>query len=427
MHTHRTNGKTAVAVLFMAMLLAAFAVFDRVQSMRSTYHDAALIELHPSDAPVTLPSGVSVLLEEDAVVSAVNESGSILRLKKGSILLASTSHSTVVAHAARVDLLGASAYLHTDDTHLTVAALHAPVLVTASSAAWIIPEGFQINLTAPFTHGSIAPVPSFWLSQKRARLVVPPADFSLQSLAQVHQQIASGSGTPLASLLALRLVQDVQEDDVSAFLTDVLARDSVIADLEMSILRTALSARRPLPAPLLTFLEKRLTTRIIAHPANLLFIAPVLTEIRTWFIEQGFPRSAETWQSVQERLTTLGMPLLSRDEQNQLRIMKGPVHPRASQTGVTVINAVPMHPADAERLARSALMNAGILFMVDTSFSPVAEQPGKIHVTNLFYSGSHDHTFDLIYDTATTSVSRIVLDGQRLPNALPLQEFIASL
>ena len=66
-----------------------------------------------------------------------------------------------------------------------------------------------------------------------------------------------------------------------------------------------------------------------------------------------------------------------------------------------------------------ALRNAGALFTVETQITPVSAQSAKIE--GVVFG---DSIFSFVYDLTTGEVHQIVQDGESLPYAISLVDFV---
>ena len=414
-----------IAVLVMLILFGLILITQEARSFSKQSMSASAIpakERADGWNELTLSGDQEVLIAKDSEYSVEAD---VLKLRRGTVILNASKRGSVITHSARVDLLGASAYVTADKNQTTVATLKGPVLVK-SHRTGILSEGFQMLLSAEGQNGKIQSIPDFWLTEKRSLLKQASQDLSLQTREAVHRALSVGSGTSLSTYTAFRLLLEVQEQNVSDLLLSVMQKDRTMDDLAMSVLQSGVSRAGPLPENLVLWAEKGLSQRIVGQPLETLQeITPLLLRIQTSLNNEGYPRSAKLWKEMGDRLVTLALPLLSREE--QALIMPSLESSSVSSTGTTVVDQVPLHPRDAERMARDIIGQSGFLFTVGTTFSPVAEHPGAVRIEGLQYAGTQMHAVSFSLNVSTKEVSSIVLDGTSLPNTLSLDVFLASL
>jgi hypothetical protein len=425
MNTQEITGRSMIAVLVMLILFGLILITQEARSFSKQSMSASAIpakERADGWNELTLSGDQEVLIAKDSEYSVEAD---VLKLRKGTVILNASKRGSVITHSARVDLLGASAYVTADKNQTTVAALKGPVLVKSHRTV-ILSEGFQMLLSAEGQNGKIQSIPDFWLTEKRSLLKQASQDLSLQTREAVHRALSVGSGTSLSTYTAFRLLLEVQEQNVSDLLLSVMQKDRTMDDLAMSVLQSGVSRAGPLPENLVLWAEKGLSQRIVGQPLETLQeITPLLLRIQTSLNNEGYPRSAKLWKEMGDRLVTLALPLLSREE--QALIMPSLESSSVSSTGTTVVDQVPLHPRDAERMARDIIGQSGFLFTVGTTFSPVAEHPGAVRIEGLQYAGAQTHAVSFSLNVSTKEVSSIVLDGTSLPNTLSLDVFLASL
>lgn len=422
---------------------------------------------------------LSVSLQPHSKVTLLDRTQA-LRMEVGSaILKASGLVSIDLGFGAEATLLLGSATLLRDSQSATVVALTAPLIVSRAGSDWMLPPQYQLRIASD---GSVqrSKVPYEWFSDQQSRshalpvIPLPQPTGDIASLVEpllssdvpsndVLQSIRSLSDTDRRTLVAMfidesspelsfatanaaftvadtfvdhrmqqlvflrfLLLQDRMHEDTANSMTLRLASASFDpSEFIFTVPSTALSTLRPFAPSLIDAWTKIALESGVLDPSHTASVLqPLLSRLPASYDIQGYPRQAMLWQEATARIAVVLTPLLAHAEDVSIngsaRTLSEPATQKASSSPV----AAPQSYAQEAERVRNVLLEKNVLFTAGTTIASDSDASGCMRVSDVYLehaSPDQSFTFSLCLDEGM--VRKIVRDGKRLPNDVPVLAF----
>lgn len=407
--------------------------------------------------------GMIIIAESDTDAQFVADE-MMLQLTRGSILIRTDSVVRgQLGERQYAGLLGSFA-LSSDEAGSTLVAIDTLILLKDSMGQMILSPGFQAYIahgTSPADDPVISSVPATWMADKLAVLsdaetqaspdhsaasTLNKRELSLDLQGEIlsADQLGRALGTvgrvdpALKRILALRLSADPRVAREDTVLAAELSRGEFAADTARTIVNLAASGRL-LPDAVVKAWGVLSEHSALQSPAvTLSLLLPRASAFPSAFEEQGFPLHAQLWQQVIGHLLTFTesllsaedaralQPLIHETERSLIGIRTDQIADSSSESS-TVSSASP-YAGDATADAHAVLTQRGAMVGPATAFRSLSPTSSSVRITDIYFATkSGDHAFSFTLDLTKKTVSDIEQNGERLPNALRLEQFLNSM
>ncbi len=422
---------------------------------------------------------LNVLLQPHSKVALLDRTQA-LRMEVGSaILKASDLVSIDLGFGAEATLLLSSATLLRDTQSVTVVALTAPLIVSRAGSDWILPPQYQLRIASD---GSVqrSKVPQEWFSDQRAAsqalpvIPLPQLAEDRQSLVdailasdapsdEVLQNILSLSDVDRRTLVAMfidesspeisfatvnaaftvadtfadhrmqqlvllrfLLLQDRMHEDTANGITLRLASTSFSpSEFIFAVPSIALSTLRPLAPSLIDAWTKiALESGALDPSRTASVLQPLLSRLPASYDMQGYPKQAMLWQEATARIAVVLTPLLAHADGVSIDESARTLSEPATQNTLSSPIAAPKSYVQEVERVRNFLLQKNTLFTAGTTIESDSDDSGCMRVSDAYLahaSSDQSFTFSLCLDEGM--VRRIVREGKRLPNDVPILAF----
>lgn len=151
--------------------------------------------------------------------------------------------------------------------------------------------------------------------------------------------------------------------------------------------------------------------------------------------DRGYPRHARVWEAAIRDAVSFVQPLLSDGdhvllekalEDSAARALPKAVQPAPGTAAVPVVST--RTPEELIALTKEAITQKGGMLTPTTSFVIPTNQADAVRVIGIYFATRKgDLSFEFTYHPLTSTLDRIVVNGQLLPNTLTLEQFLAGL
>lgn len=396
-------------------------------------------------------STLSVLASDLTGAAAVRHD---LELAQGESLIRSAGLTEHRLGAARVHALGASFVALHDAASSTVVPLTAPVMVTRESEAVLVVPGMQllIRSTGDMT---LSTVPAAWYKERlHSAKLVPEIASSVdpgEPQAELSQIVRDGRITMVSyarafeiakaldpsgialQLLQVRLLQEEQrtDDGVSLTLAKTIAENAVMSEQLVSALPVLVGTlQKPVAEAHIDGWALRALAVGLADSERILALLHRRAMFPHELARAGYPRQSRLWQHALLSVGTTLRTTLSEQQRTSLDadlavVIRGDVVSAPPQELSPAARRLTTHwtPDVLSALVSEMLLTHGVLMGTTTELVPdIAAQ--TVRVTGVFLSQEgRDVPYAFTVDVSGTQVRDILRDGQRLPNAVPIDVF----
>ncbi len=479
-HRHLVAAPIAIlAILAVATVSNFMPVLAGSVSGRMTVHLSASSD----DEAFHIGGGVAGILREGSDLLA-DDFGTGLSLRKGQVLLRAPEILTLtLSDTMAVTVIHGSFVAVRDGETVTLAALDMPLLLANGDALTVLPPGRQLTMTpgAPDQNTSIG---GDWYASQLSDLSTLESprprnidDVRLADALETHDLTSCVSiateghlarpdlQTALAALLTagkidrdtyacIRELAHALDSSgalgklvlltlaTEAVRTDTATSDMIAADFRADpFLKSAfpeilpvlaMTRQRPVQPSLINAFANTVIEAGLADPARALTIIRRASGVPRTLAAAGLPLQSQAWKSAIARAIVVLKTTVPEADRALLDVAFAEVVSMPEEVKPKAAAPAPEAPStqwsedELIAITHDVLASHGALFAVTTVLTPDAKAQ-TVLVEGIFVAeGGANVPYAFTYDPAKERVMKIIRDGHRLPNAVPVQTFFGS-
>lgn len=475
MPSHTTKHRHFVAVPVAVLAVTTFFGVCTAVPLRADVAigaSSAKLSATETDHPFAVGRSVAGILREGSMLSA-DRVGASLTLQDGQVLLRTQEAVSLDLGIATVSMLRGSIVAVRDAGSVTIAVLTDPVLLKRGEELTLLQPGMQVTVQ----NDALRPtqIGSGWYAEQLADLAtLPPvsdartdivdsvcSDSSVSTddmRAALRLLLASGKITseayrclretaqaidPSHSVFRLALTSLMTEgarteDEASRMILDDVQNDAFLGpQLTLLVPELAVRAGKPVQPAFLDSYPSTLIKLGLTHPDRAIEALGKAQDLPSALTSAGLPLQSDAWRSVLIRSIVVLKTTVPDAERRELeRILTHVVEVKvfaadtqtSSAPASVAVKAPSTHWSDAElqAIAHDVLASHGALFATTTTLTPdAAAQTVAVEGIYVLQNGSNV-LYAFTYDPAAETVTRIIRDGKRYPNAVPVRVFFGS-
>lgn len=477
-HRHLVALPIAVlAILTVGVCSHLLPVQAEADGTRLTVH----LRASDRDEVFSIGSAVAGMLRSSSELLA-DDAGSRLSLKRGQVLLQTAEPLTLEAGDTMRVIVAYGAFVAVRDADaVTIAALDTPVLIEQGGVKSVLEPGRQVRVASGLPEQRTA-IGSDWFTAQWSDLTLLPSvritpiqDQDLRAaidarpsactaIADAGHIARSDLRSALATLLSGRRI-DTDVYHCIRSLTRALDGSDTMTSLALLLLATeggrtdtaasslisedfirdpflktvfpvtipvlAVTSQRPVQAPLIHAFGSTVIQIGLASPAQAIRLITNAAHLPRTLATAGLPMQSDAWKSSLVRAVVVLKTTVPDADRSALDaafsdILRKPVIAAAAPVVVKEVPSTHWTEDELTAITRDILVTHGALLATTTTLTPDAETQ-TVLVEGVFIaedSGNVPYVFT--YNPGKERVTKIIRDGRRLPNAVPVQTFFGS-